>query len=628
MAKKQFKAESKKLLDLMIHSIYTNREIFIRELISNSSDALDKRYYLSLTNQDARVDKKDLTIFIQPLKEQRMLVIQDTGIGMSKEELETNLGTIAKSGSLDFKQQLEENPKNIDIIGQFGVGFYSAFMVAKQVTVETRSALEDQGYTWISTGEDGYTIKKSDRTEIGTTITLELKDSTKEDNYDDFLDDYQLQQLIKKYSDYVRYPIQMNLSTSQAKEDNPEETETIITTETINSMIPLWKKRKATDEEYNDFYKNKFMDWEDPLKVIHYNTEGTLSYNALFFIPKKAPYNFYNTDYEAGVQLYSKGVFILDKAKNLIPDHFRFIRGLVDSDDISLNISREMLQQDRQMITLAKSIEKKIKSHLDKMLANQREDYEEFFSQFGLNLKYGLYQDFGAHKELLQDLILFKSSHEEKYTTLKEVVERMDEKQEFIYYACGDSIDVINKLPQMERLQEKNIEVLYFTDDVDEFAINILQSYQDKKFKSINQGDLDLDSEEEKQVKEEKQKENQPLLTAMKDSLHGKVNEVRISSRLKTHPVCLVSEEGISLEMEKVLANSPTNQGIKATKILEINPDHQIFKALQALHQEQPEKIDTYADILYNQALLIEGLSIEDPVAYANKVCELMSIKK
>ncbi len=628
MAKKQFKAESKKLLDLMIHSIYTNREIFIRELISNSSDALDKRYYLSLTNQDARVDKKDLTIFIQPLKEQRMLVIQDTGIGMSKEELETNLGTIAKSGSLDFKQQLEENPKNIDIIGQFGVGFYSAFMVAKQVTVETRSALEDQGYTWISTGEDGYTIKKSDRTEIGTTITLELKDSTKEDNYDDFLDDYQLQQLIKKYSDYVRYPIQMNLSTSQAKEDNPEETETIITTETINSMIPLWKKRKATDEEYNDFYKNKFMDWEDPLKVIHYNTEGTLSYNALFFIPKKAPYNFYNTDYEAGVQLYSKGVFILDKAKNLIPDHFRFIRGLVDSDDISLNISREMLQQDRQMITLAKSIEKKIKSHLDKMLANQREDYEEFFSQFGLNLKYGLYQDFGAHKELLQDLILFKSSHEEKYTTLKEVVERMDEKQEFIYYACGDSIDVINKLPQMERLQEKNIEVLYFTDDVDEFAINILQSYQDKKFKSINQGDLDLDSEEEKQVKEEKQKENQPLLTAMKDSLHGKVNEVRISSRLKTHPVCLVSEEGISLEMEKVLANSPTNQGIKATKILEINPDHQIFKALQALHQEQAEKIDTYADILYNQALLIEGLSIEDPVAYANKVCELMSIKK
>ncbi len=628
MAKKQFKAESKKLLDLMIHSIYTNREIFIRELISNSSDALDKRYYLSLTNQDARVDKKDLTIFIQPLKEQRMLVIQDTGIGMSKEELETNLGTIAKSGSLDFKQQLEENPKNIDIIGQFGVGFYSAFMVAKQVTVETRSALEDQGYTWISTGEDGYTIKKSDRTEIGTTITLELKDSTKEDNYDDFLDDYQLQQLIKKYSDYVRYPIQMNLSTSQAKEDNPEETETIITTETINSMIPLWKKRKATDEEYNDFYKNKFMDWEDPLKVIHYNTEGTLSYNALFFIPKKAPYNFYNTDYEAGVQLYSKGVFILDKAKNLIPDHFRFIRGLVDSDDISLNISREMLQQDRQMITLAKSIEKKIKSHLDKMLANQREDYEEFFSQFGLNLKYGLYQDFGAHKELLQDLILFKSSHEEKYTTLKEVVERMDEKQEFIYYACGDSIDVINKLPQMERLQEKNIEVLYFTDDVDEFAINILQSYQDKKFKSINQGDLDLDSEEEKQVKEEKQKENQPLLTAMKDSLHGKVNEVRISSRLKTHPVCLVSEEGISLEMEKVLANSPTNQGIKATKILEINPDHQIFKSLQALHQEQPEKIDTYADILYNQALLIEGLSIEDPVAYANKVCELMSIKK
>ncbi|MEG2835330.1 molecular chaperone HtpG, partial [Anaerorhabdus sp.] len=626
MAKKQFKAESKRLLDLMIHSIYTNREIFLRELISNASDALDKRYYLSLTDDTQRVDKDKLKIHIEIDKENRTLILTDTGIGMTDKELENNLGTIAKSGSLDFKNELDKAEKNIDIIGQFGVGFYSAFMVAKKIIVETKSAQTGESFAWVSAGEDGYTISPITKDEIGTKIILELKDDADEENFSEYLDSYTIQELVTKYSDYVRYPITMMIETSQPKKDKPEETETIIEEKTLNSMIPLWKKnkKKVKPEEYNDFYKSKFMDWEDPQKVIHYNVEGNISYNALLFIPSKAPYNFYNADYEPGLQLYCKGVFIMDKAKDLLPDYFRFVKGLVDSDDLNLNISREILQQDRQMKSLASSIEKKIKSNLDEMLKKEREEYEKFYANFGLTLKYGIYQDYGMHKDKLQDLILFKSSKEDKYVTLQEYVDRMQEGQEFIYYACGDSIDSIKKLPQMERLQEKEYEVLFFLDDVDEFAINILQTFNDKKFKSVNQGDLGLDSEEEKKEKEEKAKENESLLNSMKDALSSKVKEVRISSRLKSHPVCLVSEDGISLEMEKVLAQAPMNQGIKASKILEINPNHDIFKTLQKLYDKNPDAVKNYADVLYNQALLIEGLPIEDPIEYANKVCEFM----
>lgn len=626
MAKKQFKAESKRLLDLMINSIYTNREIFLRELISNASDALDKRYYLSLTDDGKRIDKKNLKIDISADKANRTLTISDTGIGMTEKELESNLGTIAKSGSLEFKKELDDATKNIDIIGQFGVGFYSAFMVAKKITVETKSIHGDVAYSWVSEGEDGYTINTIDRDQVGTTITLELKDDTAEDNYSDFLESYQIQQLVTKYSDYVRYPIEMMIETQKPKSDNPEEFETVVENKTLNSMVPLWKKnrKKIKPEEYNEFYKSKFMDWEDPQKAIHYNVEGNISYNALLFIPGKTPYNFYNADYEPGLQLYCKGVFIMDKAKDLLPDYFRFVKGLIDSDDLNLNISREILQQDRQMKVLAQSIEKKIKNNLEEMLKGEREEYEKFFTNFGLTLKYGIYQDYGMHKDTLQNLILFKSSKEDKYVTLEEYVERMQEGQDLIYYACGETIDAIKKLPQMERLQEKNLEVLYFIDDVDEFAINILNTYKDKKFKSVNQGDLGLDSEEEKKEKEEKAKENQSLLSSMKDALTDKVKEVRISSRLKSHPVCLVSDEGISLEMEKVLSQAPNSQGIKANKILEINPDHEIFKTLQKAYEKNPDQVKDYADVLYNQALLIEGLPIEDPIAYANKICDLM----
>lgn len=626
MAKKQFKAESKRLLDLMINSIYTNREIFLRELISNASDALDKRYYLSLTDDTKRIDKKNLKITIDVDSDNRTITLTDTGIGMNQSELESNLGTIAKSGSLEFKKELEDATKNIDIIGQFGVGFYSAFMVAKKIIVETKSINDEKAYAWVSSGEDGYTINEIMKDQAGTKIILKLKDNTDDENYDDYLNSYHIQQLVTKYSDYVRYPIEMAIETTQPKKDNENEMETVIEIKTLNSMIPLWKKnkKKIKPEEYNEFYKSKFMDWEDPQKVIHYNVEGNISYNALLFIPSKTPYNFYQTDYESGLQLYCKGVFIMDKAKALLPDYFRFIKGLIDSDDLNLNISREILQQDRQMQVLAKSVEKKIKSSLDDMLKNDREEYEKFFANFGLSLKYGIYQDYGMHKELLQDLLLFKSSKEEKYITLKEYVERMQDGQDLIYYACGENADSIKKLPQMERLQEKEIEVLYFTDDVDEFAISIMQTYMEKKFKSVNQGDLDLDTEEEKKEKEETTKENESLLTSMKDALSDKVKEVRISSRLKSHPVCLVSEEGISLEMEKVLAQAPMNNGVKANKILEINPDHEIFKTLQKAYDKNPDIVKNYADVLYNQALLIEGLPIEDPIEYANKVCELM----
>lgn len=624
MEKKQFKTESKRLLDLMINSIYTNREIFLRELISNASDALDKRHYLSITDDSQRLEKDELKIELSIDKENRTLTITDTGIGMTQEELENNLGTIAHSGSLEFKKKLEE-ASDIDIIGQFGVGFYSAFMVAKQITVNSKSCHCDQAYRWESTGEDGYIITLSDKFTNGTEIILTLKDNTENENYDEYLDTYTLKKLIKKYSDYVRYPIGMMVETSHKKEDS-DEVVTDLEHQIINSMIPLWKRNKkdVTEEEYNDFYQSKFFAFDEPAKTIHYSLEGNVSYSALLYIPAKAPYNFYSSEYEPGLQLYCKGVFIMDKAKDLLPSYFRFVKGLVDSNDLNLNISREILQQDRQMKTMAKSIEKKIKGGLEDLLKNNRDKYEEFFSSFGLQLKYGLYEDFGSHKDTLQNLILFKSSLEEKYVTLKEYTERMKENQELIYYACGKSIEQINQLPQMERLKDKGYEVLYFLDEVDEFAVMAMQDFEGKKFKSIAQGDLNLDSEEEKQEIEKKKEENKDLLTAMKEALNGAVADVRISSRLKTHPVCLVSDEGISLEMEKVLAQNPDNPGIKASRILEINPNHPVFETMQQL-KENEETIKEYTSILYNQALLIEGLTIDNPVEYANQICSLMA---
>lgn len=628
MAKKQFKAESKRLLDLMINSIYTNREIFLRELISNASDALDKRHYLSLTDENNRVDDEELGIRVEIDKEARTLTIMDTGIGMTDEELENNLGTIAKSGSLEFKKQLEEK-KDVDIIGQFGVGFYSAFMVAKEIIVDSRSVKDAQAHRWQSSGEDGYSISDIDKDEIGTTIILKIKDSSEEDNYDEFLESWNIQQLIKKYSDYIRYPIVMDVET-QRKKENPaegeEEWEDAIEERTINSMIPLWKRSKndIKPEEYNDFYKSKFMDFVDPAEVIHYSLEGTPSYTALLYVPGKAPYNFYSSEYQSGLQLYCKGVFIMDNAKDLLPDHFRFVRGLVDSDDLNLNISREILQQDRQMKAIAKSLEKKIKTTLQNMLKNDREKYEEFFSNFGLQLKFGVYDKYGANKETLKDLVMWKSSYEEKYTTLKEYVERMKEDQKYIYYAAKESIEMINLLPQMELLKEKGYEVLYFTDDVDEFAIRMMMNYDEKEFKSITQGDLELESEEEKKEKEEIATENKSLLEAMTGALSEKVKEVRLSSRLKSHPVCLVSDDGLSMEMEKVLAQNPEGSMMKASQILEINPNHPIFNLLQKAYEENPETVKKYTELLYNQARLIEGLDIENPVEYANQICDLM----
>ena len=628
MAKKQFKAESKRLLEMMINSIYTNKEIFLRELISNASDALDKRWYLALTDDTQKVDKDDLKIRLTRNEQDRTLVIEDTGIGMTDKEMENNLGTIARSGSAEFRQQLEEGADNIDIIGQFGVGFYSAFMVAKTVTVESLSAEGGPAHIWVSSGQDGYTISECDKDTVGTKITLDLKEDTEDEKYGEYLEEYKIRELVKKYSDYVRYPI--NMEVTKSIPDPTDENKTIDTKEmeTLNSMIPLWKKSKSKikPEEYNEFYKSKFMDWEDPAKVIHYSVEGNLSYTALLFIPGRMPYDFYYQTYESGLQLYSKGVFILDKAKDLLPDHFRFVTGLVDSDDLNLNISREILQQDRQVKLLARSIEKKIQSALEEMLKDDRENYEKFFDNFGLNLKYGIYKDYGINKSKLQDLILFRSSKEGKYVTLKEYVERMPEDQKEIYYACGSSAEEIEKLPVMSRIHDKGYEVLYFLDERDEFVTQIMREYEGKNFKNVTTSDLDLDSAEEKKEKEEKTEANKDMLEAMKDALNGNVKEVRISSRLKDDPVCIVADEGLSLDMERYMANDPMSKGtgMKAVKILEINPDHPVFAKLQSVYASHPDKLADYADVLYNQALLIQGLPIDDPVAYARKITDLM----
>ncbi|MCF0110554.1 MAG: molecular chaperone HtpG [Erysipelotrichaceae bacterium] len=628
MAKKQFKAESKRLLDLMINSIYTNKEIYLRELVSNASDALDKRHYLSLTDDTKRVDDADLHILLSVNKQARTFTIEDTGIGMTKEELEKNLGTIAKSGSLEFKK---ENEDARDIIGQFGVGFYSAFMIARRIEVLTKSVKDDSSHIWTSEGADGYTVEEAAKEDYGTRITLYLRENENEENYDEYLETYKIKQLITRYSDYVRYPIQMDVEVSKPMETEENEEpkyETVIETQTLNTMVPLWKRNKKDiqQDEYDTFYMNKFMDWQKPHRVIHYTTEGMVNYNALLFIPSKTPYDFYSKDYQSGLQLYSKSVFIMDNAKDLIPDYFRFVKGLVDSDDVSLNISREILQQDRQVKAIAKNVEKKIKGALVDMLVKEREEYETFFDNFGLQLKYGIYEDYGIHKEQLQDLILFKSTKEDKYVTLKEYVERMKEGQTDIYFASGESIEQIKKLPQLERVMEKEYEVLYFTDNVDEFMVRVMNTYMEKGFKSINQGDLNIDTEEEKKEKEDLKSENKSLLESLQNALSEKVAEVVLSSRLTSYPVCLSAKDGVSFEMEKVFSQMPEAKGqdIKAQRVLEINPNHDIFKTLQSVFEKDADKLPMIADLLYNQALLIEGFPVEDPVAYSNAICQLL----
>jgi molecular chaperone HtpG len=629
MAKKQFKAESKRLLDLMINSIYTHKEIFLRELISNASDAIDKLYFKSLTDHSTEISKEDLKIKLSVDKENRTLTVSDNGIGMTKEELESNLGTIAKSGSLAFKKE-NDIKDDVDIIGQFGVGFYAAFMVSDDVTVISKAYGSDEAYCWKSTGADGYTIEPCQKDSYGTDIILKIKANTEEENYDEFLEQYRIQGIVKKYSDYIRYPIQMDMSHSHLKEgtgvDGKEaEYETHVETETLNSMVPIWKKSKdeVTDEDYNNFYKEKFFDFTDPVKVIHSKTEGAATYNALLFIPAKAPYNYYTKDYEKGLQLYSNGVLIMDKCADLLPDYFSFVKGLVDSEDLSLNISREMLQHDRQLQLIEKSLEKKIKNELQKLMKSDREKYDEFFKAFGLQLKFGIYNQYGMHKDVLQDLVEFYSSSEQKLVTLKEYIDRMKSEQKYIYYACGESVARIEHLPQTELVKDKGFEILYLTDDVDEFALQMMHEYDGKEFKSISSGDLGLDTEEEKEEIKKKNEESKDLFDAMKNALGDKVHAVRLSQRLKSHPVCLASEGGLSLEMEKVLNAMPTDQKVKAERILEINPDHPIFQKLQQI-KDNEELLKQYSDLLYNQALLIEGMPIDDPVAFSNAICNLM----
>jgi molecular chaperone HtpG len=626
MKTKQFKAESKRLLDLMINSIYTHKEIFLRELISNASDAIDKLYYRSLSEGLTGVGRDDFYIRLDIDKQARTLTITDNGCGMSQEELENNLGTIAKSGSLAFKEGMEAK-EDIDIIGQFGVGFYSAFMVSDVVTVISRAFGSDQAWRWESKGVEGYTIEPCEKADYGTQIILAIKKSTDDEDYEQYLDSYRLRSIVKKYSDYIRYPILMDVEKSVPKEGAEGEYETITETQTINSMVPLWKRNKneLTEEDYHNFYKDKFFDFEKPARVIHSSAEGAATYQALMFIPSRAPFNYYTREYEKGLQLYASGVLIMEKCADLLPDYFSFVRGLVDSQDLSLNISREMLQQDRQLKIIASRIEKKIKSELSSMLSNDRENYEKFFENFGLQLKYGLYSDFGQHKDTLKDLILFYSSTEKKMVTFSEYVKRMKDDQKYIYYAVGDSVEKIDKLPQTEVVRDKGYEIIYCTDDIDEFALRMLNEYEGKEFRSVSSGDLGFETEEEKEEQEKQTEENKSLLEAMTAALDGKVKAVKLSKRLKTHPVCIASEGALSLEMEKVLNSMPTENKVKAERVLEINEAHPIFPALVELNKQNPEKLKDYAQLLYTQALLIEGMPIDDPVEFTNMVCNLMA---
>lgn len=623
MAVKQFKAESKRLLDLMINSIYTNKEIFLRELISNASDAIDKRYYRSLTDENISFNKEDFYIKILPNKEERTLTIIDTGIGMAMEELENNLGTIAKSGSLAFKNEMEQK-EGIDIIGQFGVGFYSAFMVADKIIVKSRSMDSNEAYKWESKGVEGYEIEKCEKDEVGTEIILKIKENTDDENYDKFLEEYTIKNLVKKYSDFIKYPIKMHMKKSKLKEGTKDEYEDYIEDETLNSMIPIWKKNKneVKTEDYERFYMDKHFGYDKPLKSIRSKVEGLVSYTSLLFIPSTTPYDFYTRNFEKGLELYSNGVLIMEKCGDLLPDYFSFVQGLVDSEDLSLNISRELLQHDRQLKLIAKNIKEKIKSELLSMLKNHREDYIKFYNNFGRQLKYGIYSDFGANKDTLQDLIMFYSSTEKKLVTLDEYISRMKEDQKYIYYAPGENIDKIEKLPQTEMVRDKGYEILYLTDEVDEFAIKMLMNYKEKEFKSVYSKDLGFEAEEKDDQKEND--ENKDIFEFMKDVLNGKVKEVRASKRLKSHPVCLANASDISIEMEKVLSMMPNNENIKADKILEINTNHDMFNTIKNAFKDDKDKLKMISNLLYNQALLIEGLPIEDPVQFANDVCKLI----
>ncbi len=634
MAKKEFKAESKRLLDLMINSIYTHHEIFLRELISNASDALDKMYYRSLTENDG-MSREDFYIRLTADKENGTLTVSDNGCGMTAEELENNLGTIAKSGSLAFKQE-NEAKEDIDIIGQFGVGFYSAFMVADHVKVVSKPYGSEQAWCWESDGADGYTLEETTKDSFGTDVILTLKKDTEDEKFSDYLESYRISQLVKKYSDYIRYPIKMMVESERLKEGTGKdgkdpEYETYTEDRTLNSMVPIWKKSKSevTEEDYNRFYQDKFFDYTPPARVIYSSTEGASTYHALMFIPARTPYDYYSRNYEKGLQLYASGVLIMDKCADLLPDYFSFVKGLVDSEDLSLNISREMLQHDRQLRLIASRLEKKIKSELKSMLLNDREKYEAFFKNFGLQLKYGVYSDYGAHKELLQDLLLFYSSSEKKMVTLEEYVSRMKEGQKYIYYACGETTDRIDRLPQTELLKDKGYEILYLTDDVDEFALRMMMKFDDHEFKNVADKDLGLETEEETSESKKLNEDNGELLRYMKDALGEKVTTVRLSERLKSHPVCLSADGGMSLEMEKVLnampGGMPDGQKAQAQRVLEINPAHPIFARLQKLFAENPEQVKEYAGLLYDQALLIEGLPIEDPVAFSNAICKLMA---
>ncbi len=627
MAKKQFKAESKKLLDMMINSIYTHKEIFLRELISNASDAIDKQYYRSLQGEGG-LARDEYKIRLAVDKDNRILTISDNGCGMSDKELEDNLGTIAKSGSLDFKQDTDSDEKKseLEIIGQFGVGFYSAFMVSDKVTVETKKHGDAQGYRWESNGADGYTIEKCDKEDAGTVIILHIKEDTEEEKYSEFLEEYRITNIVKKYSDYIRYPILMNVTSTRLKEGSEDEYEDYTEEKQLNSMVPLWRKNKneITSEEYDSFYTEKFFDWEKPLHVIHSKTEGAVTYDALLYIPSHAPYDYYTKEYVKGLQLYSNGVLITDKCEELLPDYFSFVKGLVDSADLSLNISREVLQHDHILKLIARNVEKKVKSELKKLINSDRDAYDKFFKAFGLQLKYGLYSDFGAHKDVLQDLVMFHSSEEKKLVTLEEYVSRMKDDQKTIYYACGETTDKIDMLPQVEAVKDKGFEMLYLTDDVDEFALKMLNEYEGKTFTNVCADKLDIETDEEKEQIKKENDDSKELLEKLKESIGDGVNSVRFTSSLKNHPVCLTSEGEISLEMEKVLDAMPNDNKVKAQTVLEINVNHPIAEKLRKVYAENPDAVANYAKVLYAQARLIGGMSIENPTELSNIICEMI----
>lgn len=627
MAKKQFKAESKKLLDMMINSIYTHKEIFLRELISNASDAIDKQYYRSLQGEGG-LARDEYKIRLAVDKDNRILTISDNGCGMSDKELEDNLGTIAKSGSLDFKQDTDgdEKKSELEIIGQFGVGFYSAFMVSDKVTVETKKHGDAQGYRWESNGADGYTIEKCDKEDAGTVIILHIKEDTEEEKYSEFLEEYRITNIVKKYSDYIRYPILMNVTSTRLKEGSEDEYEDYTEEKQLNSMVPLWRKNKneITSEEYDSFYTEKFFDWEKPLHVIHSKTEGAVTYDALLYVPSHAPYDYYTKEYVKGLQLYSNGVLITDKCEELLPDYFSFVKGLVDSADLSLNISREVLQHDHILKLIARNVEKKVKSELKKLINSDRDAYDKFFKAFGLQLKYGLYSDFGAHKDVLQDLVMFHSSEEKKLVTLEEYVSRMKDEQKTIYYACGETTDKIDMLPQVEAVKDKGFEMLYLTDDVDEFALKMLNEYEGKTFTNVCADKLDIETDEEKEQIKKENDDSKELLEKLKESIGDGVNSVRFTSSLKNHPVCLTSEGEISLEMEKVLDAMPNDNKVKAQTVLEINVNHPIAEKLRKVYAENPDAVANYAKVLYAQARLIGGMSIENPTELSNIICEMI----